>query len=125
MITKKTILLTVCMVLVSSVLFAKQYKMKPDSKAMMEHRQQMMAEMQAMDKALDEKVARMNAATGEDRLPAAIDVINEFVSQHKVMREKMMRINEQEMMRMQEHMGEGMPEKSMMQKEAEPVVPQE
>ncbi|MDD2390914.1 MAG: hypothetical protein PHP23_14445, partial [Desulfobacterales bacterium] len=95
------------------------------SKAMMEHRQQMMAEMQAMDKALDEKVARMNAATGEDRLPAAIDVINEFVSQHKVMREKMMRINEQEMMRMQEHMGEGMPEKSMMQKEAEPVVPQE
>jgi len=125
MITKKTILLTVCMVLVSSVLFAKQYKMKPDSKAMMEHRQQMMAEMQAMDKALDEKVARMNAATGEDRLPAAIDVINEFVSQHKVMREKMMRINEQEMMRMQEHMGEGMPGKSMMQKEAEPVVPQE
>ncbi|MDD2388886.1 MAG: hypothetical protein PHP23_04030 [Desulfobacterales bacterium] len=49
----------------------------------------MMADMHAMDKVLDEKVARMNAATGEERLSAVIDVINEFVPQRKIMREKM------------------------------------
>jgi hypothetical protein len=49
--------------------------------------EKMMAEMKAMDTRLDEKVAAMNAAKGDQKVEAMAAVINELVSQRKEMRE--------------------------------------
>jgi hypothetical protein len=49
--------------------------------------EKMMAEMKAMDTRLDEKVAAMNTAKGDQKVEAMAAVINELVSQRKEMRE--------------------------------------
>ena len=49
--------------------------------------EKMMAEMKAMDARLDEKLAAMNAAKGDQKVEAMAAVINELVSQRKEMRE--------------------------------------
>ena len=49
--------------------------------------EKMLAEMKAMDTRLDEKLAAMNAAKGDQKLEAMAAVINELVSQRKEMRE--------------------------------------
>jgi hypothetical protein len=49
----------------------------------------MMAEMKAMDARLDEKLAAMNAAKGDQKVEAMAAVINELVSQRKAMRENL------------------------------------
>jgi hypothetical protein len=46
----------------------------------------MVAEMKAMDSRLDEKLAAMNAAKGDQKVEAMAAVINELVSQRKEMR---------------------------------------
>jgi hypothetical protein len=43
--------------------------------------------MRAMDTRLDEKLAAMNAAKGDQKVEAMASVINELVSQRKEMRE--------------------------------------
>lgn len=47
------------------------------------------AEMQAMDARLNEKVAAMNAASGDQKISAMEAVINELVAQRKEMHDKM------------------------------------
>ena len=49
--------------------------------------EKMMAEMKAMDARLDENLAVMNAAKGDQKVEAMAAVINELVSQRKEMRE--------------------------------------
>jgi hypothetical protein len=49
--------------------------------------EKMMAEMKAMDTRLDEKLAAMNAAKGDQKVEAMAAVINELVTQRKEMRE--------------------------------------
>ena len=55
-------------------------------------RQAMMAERHAADQKLDELVAKMNAARGNDRIDAMAAVITELVAQHKNMGAGMMRM---------------------------------
>jgi hypothetical protein len=65
----------------------------PDTHQMMAGRQQMMS-MQAADKndkKLDDLVAQLNAARGNDRLDKVIAVVNELVAERKGMREMMAR----------------------------------
>jgi hypothetical protein len=49
--------------------------------------EKMVAEMNAMDTRLDEKLAAMNAAKGDQKIEAMAAVINELVSQRKAMEE--------------------------------------
>jgi hypothetical protein len=49
----------------------------------------MLDEMKAGDARLDEKLAAMNAAKGNDRVDAIAALLNELVSQRKAMHEKM------------------------------------
>jgi len=51
--------------------------------------QQKMASMQAADKKLDDLVAQLNAARGDDRLDKLIAVVKELVAERKAMREMM------------------------------------
>jgi hypothetical protein len=56
---------------------------------MMGGQQQMMASMQAADKRLDDLVAQLNAARGEERLDKVIAVVKELVAERKAMRDMM------------------------------------
>ena len=47
----------------------------------------MVAEMKAMDTRLEEKLAAMNAAEGDQKIEAMAAVINELVAQRKTMKE--------------------------------------
>ena len=58
---------------------------------------QMMAERKAADARLDALVMAMNMASGEDRLEAAIAVINELVQQRTAMADRMERMHQQMM----------------------------
>lgn len=58
-------------------------------KEMMAKREQAMAEMKAMDAKVDEKIAAMNAAKGDQKVAAMAAVINEMAAQRQMMREKM------------------------------------
>jgi hypothetical protein len=49
--------------------------------------EKMVAEMKAMDTRLEEKLAAMNAAKGDQKVEAMAAVINELVSQRKAMKE--------------------------------------
>jgi hypothetical protein len=56
-------------------------------KCKMEHEKRM-AEMKAMDARIDDKLAAMNAAKGDQKVEAMASVINELVSQRREMRGK-------------------------------------
>jgi len=71
---------------------------------MMKQHQQMMADMKAGDAKLDELVTTMNASTGETKVSAMAQVVNELVRQQKAMHAHMMTADQQMMMRM---MGKG------------------
>jgi len=58
---------------------------KPDMHAMMANQQKMMTSMQATDKKLDELVAQLNAAKGNDRVDKLVAVVNELVAERKQM----------------------------------------
>jgi len=51
--------------------------------------QPMMASMQAADKTLDDLVAQLNTARGDDRLDKVIAVVKELVAERKAMRDMM------------------------------------
>jgi hypothetical protein len=61
----------------------------PSMADMMKRHQQMMAEMKAADEKLDQLVTQMNAATGEAKVTAMAEVVNEIVRQQKAMHEHM------------------------------------
>jgi len=52
--------------------------------------QKMMAEMKASQKKLDDLVAAMNQATGDDKVGTLAAVVTELVAQHREMCERMM-----------------------------------
>src|SRR6476646_9716075 len=58
---------------------------KPDMHAMMAGQQKMMMSMQATDKKLDDLVAQLNAAKGNDRIDKLVAVVNELVAERKKM----------------------------------------
>jgi hypothetical protein len=60
---------------------------------MMQRHEQMMAEMKASDARLDELVRAMNAATGDAKISAMAQVINELVRQHQAMHQHMASMN--------------------------------
>jgi hypothetical protein len=59
--------------------------------------QQMMAEMKTADGKLDQLVKTMNAATGEARMAAIVDVVNALASQQKAMHDRMGAMHQQMM----------------------------
>lgn len=61
----------------------------PETRATMGGRQQMMASMQANDAKLDDLVAQLNAARGNDRLDKLVAVVNALVAERKTMRSMM------------------------------------
>lgn len=72
--------------------------MADQCKSMMAKRDQMMADMKAMNSELDQKIAAMNSASGS----AMAAVINEFASQRKQMQQQKMMTMQENMM---EHVG--------------------
>ena len=67
---------------------------------MMKTHQRMMADIKAADLKLEELVKDMNAATGDARIAAIAQVVNELVRQQKTMHEHMGTMDQQMMMRM-------------------------
>lgn len=58
---------------------------KQDMHTMMAGQQHMMMSMQASDKTLDDLVAQLNAAKGDDRVDKLVAVVNELVAERKQM----------------------------------------
>ena len=81
--------------------------MAAKDKAMMAEREKMMADMKAADQRLDKLVARMNAASGADKVAATATVVTEMVMQRRTMQEGMMKMEQGMMTHMMEHMQAG------------------
>jgi hypothetical protein len=62
---------------------------KPDMHAMTADQHQMMMSMQASNKKLDDLVAQLNAAKGNDRIDKLVAVVNELVADRKQMTQMM------------------------------------
>ncbi len=62
-------------------------KMMEHCRAMMEKRQEALQQMEVLDINLEEKIAAMNAASGDKKLEAMAAVINEMAEQRRFMRE--------------------------------------
>ena len=75
--------------------------------AMMAEREAMMTGMKAADQRLDELVAKMNTASGMEKMTATAAVVSEMVTQRQTMREGMMNVQEGMMSHMMEHMQAG------------------
>jgi hypothetical protein len=75
--------------------------------AMMAERDTMMADMKAADQRLDGLVLTMNAASGMEKPTATAAVVSEMVAQRKTMRDGMMKMQEDMMGHMMEHMQAG------------------
>ena len=78
-----------------------------DCKNMMAKRDQMMADMKAMDASLDRKMTAMSSASGAAKVDAMADVIKEMVAQRKQMQQKMMTMQQNMMQHMGSHMMAG------------------
>jgi hypothetical protein len=81
--------------------------MEAKCQAMMAERDKMMTGMKAADQRLDELVARMNTASGMEKMTATAAVVTEMVTQRRTMREGMMKMQEGMMSHMMEHMQAG------------------
>jgi hypothetical protein len=75
--------------------------------AMMAEHEKMMADMKAADQRLDELVATMNAASGMEKMVATASVVTEKVTQDRAMRDGMMKMQDDMMGHMMEHMQAG------------------
>jgi hypothetical protein len=80
------LVLTGMLVVAGAVGRAQNPPAAPGQPAMMAGQQQMMASMQAADKKLDDLVAQLNAARGDDRLDKVIAIVKELVAERKTMR---------------------------------------
>ena len=81
--------------------------MEAKCKAMMAEHETMMADMKVADQRLDGLVTKMNATKGMDLAPTIADVVTEMVTQHRTMRDAMMKGEHDMMMHMMEHMQAG------------------
>ena len=81
--------------------------MEAKCQAMMAEREKMMTNMKAADQRLDELVAKMNSASGMEKMTATAAVVTEMVTQRRTMREGMMKMQEGMMSHMMEHMQAG------------------
>lgn len=88
-------------------------KMMAKCTAMMQKREQMKADMKAMDDKLDGMLATMNTATGSEKTDAIAAVVNEMVMQRKATQEKMASMQAEMMQHMMEHMQMGKQSMSM------------
>jgi len=81
--------------------------MEAKCQAMMAEKEKMMADMKAADQRLDALVATMNTASGMDKMAATAAVVSEMVTQRRAMRDGMMKMQEDMMGHMMEHMQAG------------------
>ncbi len=81
--------------------------MAAKDKTMMAEREKMMADMKAADQRLDSLVARMNTASGTEKMAATATVVTEMVTQRRTMQEGMMKMEQGMMTHMMEHMQAG------------------
>ena len=81
--------------------------MAAKDQAMMAEREKMMADMKAADQRLDDLVARMNTASGMEKMAATATVVTEMVTQRRAMQEGMMKMEPGMMVHMMEHMQAG------------------
>jgi hypothetical protein len=81
--------------------------MEANCQAMMAEREEMMTAMKAADQRLDDLVATMNTASGMDKMAATAAVVSEMVTQRRTMRDGMMKMQEDMMGHMMEHMQAG------------------
>jgi len=82
---KKLILIGIALVAFAVGVARSQETKGPDTHAMMAGQHNMMMAMQASDKKLDELVAQLNAAKGNDRIDKLVAVVNELVAERKLM----------------------------------------
>ena len=88
-------------------------KVKPQAgmdakcQAMMAEKQTMMADMKAADQRIDGLVATMNAASGMAKADATTAVVSEMVMQQRIMRDSKMKLDQDMMAHMMEHMQAG------------------
>jgi Skp family chaperone for outer membrane proteins len=75
--------------------------------AMMSEHEKMMADMKAADQKLDDLVATMNTASGPEKMAATATVVSEMVAQERTRRDAMMKMQEDMMGHMMEHMQAG------------------
>ena len=75
--------------------------------AMMAERETMMTDMKAADQRLDDLVATMNTASGMEKMAATATVVTEMATQHRTMRDGMMKMQQDMMGHMMEHMQAG------------------
>jgi hypothetical protein len=75
--------------------------------AMMAEREKMMTDMKAADQRLDDLVATMNTAPGMEKMAATASVVNEMVTQRRTMQAGMMKMQQDMMGHMMEHMQAG------------------
>jgi hypothetical protein len=88
-------------------------KMKPPAgmeakcQAMMAEHEKMMTDMKAADQRLDDLVATMNTASGMEKMAATAAVVTEMVAERRTMRDGMMKMQQDMMGHMMEHMQAG------------------
>jgi hypothetical protein len=75
--------------------------------AMMAEREKMMTDMKAADQRLDDLVAKMNTASGKEKMTATATVVTEMVTQQRTMRDGAMKMQHDMMGHMMEHMQAG------------------
>ena len=81
--------------------------MEAKCQAMMAEKEKMMTEMKAADQRLDDLVVTMNAASGMEKPVATAAVATEMVIQRRTMRESTMKMQQDMMGHMMEHMQAG------------------
>jgi TolA-binding protein len=91
--------LTAALIVSSAVGRTQSQPAASGTQTMMASQQKMMAAMQASDRKLDDLVAQMNAAHGNDRLDRVIAVVNELAASRKQM-SSMMSMHDDMMQRM-------------------------
>ena len=75
--------------------------------AMMAERETMMTGMKAADQRLDDLVAKMNAASGMEKMAATANVVTEMVTQRRTMQDGMTKMQHGMMGHLMEHMQAG------------------
>ena len=75
--------------------------------AMMAERETMMTDMKAADQRLDDLVATMNTASGMEKMAATATVVAEMVTERRTMRDGMMKMQQDMMGHMLQHMQAG------------------
>jgi hypothetical protein len=81
--------------------------MEAKCQAMMAEHDKMMADMKAADQRLDDLVAKMNTASGMDKMAATATLVSEMVTQRRTMQAGMMKMQQDMMGHMMEHMQAG------------------